>query len=193
MENTARPKPAPQELYRHFKGRLYQIVTMAVHSETGEDLVVYQALYGSFRVYARPLSMFMSKVDKTKYPNVAQEWRFEKVQKKTMEALKEAKEEAPVTEEKPEEKPAAFAQAAASPEKTGDDSLPPLLLEFLDSRRASDRLKFLSQMHRRLTDEMVDTMAVALDIEVKSGDLEERYNELKYCLQMRDKYERSAR
>ena len=192
MENTARPKPAPQELYRHFKGRLYQIVTLAVHSETGEDLVVYQALYGSFRVYARPLSMFMSKVDRTKYPNVAQEWRFEKVQKKTMEVLKEFKEEAP-PEEKTENRPAASSRQASAAEQNADSSLPSLLLEFLDSRRASDRLKLLSQMHRTLTDEMVDTMAVALDIEVKAGELEDRYNELKYCLQMRDKYERTGR
>ncbi len=167
-------------------------MTLAVHSETGEDLVVYQALYGSFRVYARPLSMFMSRVDRTKYPNVTQEWRFEKVQKKTMEVLKEAKEEA-LPEERTENKPVSSSHQAFDAERKEDSSLPPLLLEFLDSRRASDRLKLLSQMHRTLTDEMVDTMAVALDIEVKAGELEDRYNELKYCLQMRDKYERSAR
>lgn len=64
-------------VYKHFKGYYYLVEDIATHSETNEKLVIYRALYGSNDLYARPYEMFIEKVDKEKYPNVKQEYRFE--------------------------------------------------------------------------------------------------------------------
>ena len=74
--------PRHGDVYRHFKGKEYEILECPVtHTETGEDYVCYRALYGDYGVYIRPLDMFMSEVDREKYPDAVQEYRFELVRR----------------------------------------------------------------------------------------------------------------
>ena len=68
--------PKKGEIYRHFKGNLYEVLAIATHTEIEELMVVYQEVNGE-KTYARPLEMFVSKVDKEKYPEVLQTYRFE--------------------------------------------------------------------------------------------------------------------
>ena len=64
-------------VYRHFKGNYYLVEDIAINSEDGILYVVYRALYEDTKLYIRPLDMFLSKVDKSKYPNCNQTYRFE--------------------------------------------------------------------------------------------------------------------
>ena len=175
--------PRPQEIYRHFKGNLYQIITLAEDSENGQKMVVYQALYGEFKVYVRPLDMFVSKVDKVKYPAVAQEYRFEKLQAENEEVTNVSFSKSEATQIKEESKQEIQEEEAEEP------TLDPLVWEFLDADSHEKRLNILAALHHRITDSMITTMAIACDVEVPDGELEDRYYQLKNCLMMLDRFE----
>lgn len=180
--------PAPGQLYRHFKGQLYRIVTLAKHSETGEELVVYQALYGNYEVYAEPLNMFMAKTDKEKYPDAFQEYCFERQEElikapvcgASSEENAAGKESAPEGEE-------GFQEAPDGQQE--ELNIDPLVLEFLDARTYEERLTILSALQHRITDEMINIMAVALDLEIGEGDTGERFKELRTCIATLKQYE----
>ena len=182
--------PKPHEIYKHFKGNLYQIVTIAQHSETGEMLVIYQAMYGDFKTYARPLAMFTSEVDKVKYPEVAQRFRFEL---QGADADRQVRETEIVDAVQPakvqpvETQPAAPAAHIEIAEE--EPALDPLVLEFLDADSYEEKLNILAGLHHRITNEMITTMAIACDIEVNDGETEDRYEELKNCLLTMEKFE----
>lgn len=197
--------PKPHEIYKHFKGNLYQVVAVAEHSETGEQLVVYQAMYDDFKIYARPLSMFISKVDRQKYPKVPQEFRFElqgpdSVRQK--EQMRGSEEE--ITESRKNKTAAGYQgwpEGIRSRQETSGESEPeasdieeeldldPMVLEFLDADSYEDRLNILAGLHHRITDDMLTTMAIACDVEVSEGELETRYDGLRSCLLTLQKYE----
>lgn len=64
-------------IYKHFKGDYYLVVDTAMDSETNREYVIYRSLYGDGKLWIRPLDMFLSEIDRNKYPNIKQKYRFE--------------------------------------------------------------------------------------------------------------------
>ncbi len=214
-------RPKPGEIYRHFKNRLYQVVTIATHSETGEELVIYQALYGDFGVYARPLSMFVSEVDHVKYPDVQQRYRFELAERQTnpveegevlrvaenaeskMEEVRQVNtpkaktslnntesETAPKTVAANRDRRSQFARNPMEVAKRAEESLiNPKIMEFLETENFEEKYNILTSMRDEITDGMIDTMAVAMDVVIPEGPIEKRYEDLKYTIRTRQQYE----
>ena len=185
--------PKSGEFYRHFKNKLYQIVTVAEHSESREKLVIYQALYGDYKTYARPLEMFTSEVDHVKYPDVKQKYRFEKVEPGEVAKAVEPIAEASVINTESVSAAQVTTQAKKpenEPVSTEADELPePGLLEFLDTDHWAMKYNILVSLRDKMTDKLVDDFAVSLDIVIPEGPLEKRYEELKNCLRTRQKFE----
>jgi hypothetical protein len=195
-------RPRPQEIYRHFKGNMYQVLTIAIHSETREEMVVYQALYGDYKVYVRPLDMFMSEVDRNKYPQVKQKMRFEKVTPSVTESerqLTPKPEEKPVKE--PEKEPVKKPVFNFKPteksqimEKSVDEeaqelNLDPLVIQFMDADLASEKNDILSKLRPIITNDMIDILAMSVGVVVNEGDVYDRYNDLRTCLNTMEKFE----
>ena len=169
-------RPRPQEIYRHFKGNMYQVITIATHSETREEMVVYQALYGDYRVYVRPLDMFMSEVDRQKYPDVTQKMRFEKVNLKDAASKKD------------------YSTSSQVMNKTVDEeaselNLDPLVIQFMDADLAVEKGEILSKLRPTITNDMIDIMALSVGVVINEGDVYDRYNDLRNCLATMEKYE----
>lgn len=159
----------PGQFYKHFKDKLYQIITVAEHSETGEKMVVYQALYGDFRTYVRPYEMFVSEVDRGKYPDVEQKYRFELIKSENFGN----------TDAKPEKTETAQEYAGVNPD----------LLAFLDLDTLAEKLEMFKDLRKRIDDHLLDSIAASLDIVVEEGPLAKRYQEVLNCLETMEHFE----
>ncbi|MDD2968905.1 MAG: DUF1653 domain-containing protein [Lachnospiraceae bacterium] len=181
-----RSHPLPFQIYRHFKGNLYQIIAVAQDVETGHLNVIYQALYSPFGIWSRNLDVFMGPVDHEKYPECKQEFRFELVQMpdradKIQDPVSDAVSDANIKED----------LELSSEEDYDDVVLDPLVLEFLESDTYEEKLNILAALHHRIDDTMLNTMSIAMDIELSEKDTESRFDELKNCVLTFRKYEGS--
>ncbi|MGN1315411.1 MAG: DUF1653 domain-containing protein [Lachnospiraceae bacterium] len=177
-------RPQINEIYRHFKGNLYKIITLAKDSETDEEMVVYQALYGEYPIFVRSLAMFCEELDKKRYPGAEQKYRFEPVHQLVNMDWEER-------EILPEDRAQSLEKKEGSkPEdKSKEPKLDPLLEAFLDADSYRERLNILRGLEHRITQEMINTMAIVLDLDIPEGELEKRYQALENSILTLEKYE----
>ena len=197
-------KPQAGDIYRHFKDKLYEIITIAIHSETEEEMVVYRQMYGNLETYVRPLSMFLSEVDHEKYPEVKQKYRFERIGALRVEETETSEEvRRPVVEEKvvpkvksvekmkTEEVVEALEKHPKEVNETEEkvDAALKVLMDFLDARTYGEKLKVLEEINCELDDKTINSMALSMDIVIEEGTAEERLAELRECIHTKAKYE----
>ena len=202
----AQGNPLPGEKYLHFKNKLYQVIAVAKHSETMEPYVVYQALYGDFGVYIRPYDMFVSEVDHEKYPEVTQKYRFAYVDHTKNETLRTERAEdkkIPVHQNVEQQENVPDVTAAVSTaelqeqemvqrESDVEEQINPWLLRFLDTDTMEEKYQIVCDIKNDITDRLIDDLAVAVDVVIPEGKLSDRYEQLKYCIRTRQKYEQTS-
>lgn len=179
----------PGQIYRHFKGNLYQIVTVTIHSESGEKLVIYQKLYGDYAVHARPYDMFLSEVDRQKYPDIKQKYRFELVDneiKSNQNVEASIKESINRTDD-------IIINDTLNTDNIesvdSEESADKRLIEFLDADTFEEKRRVLINIKDGITDRLIDDMAAAIDVTVDEGDIDTRFMSLLNCINTRAKYE----
>ena len=183
----------PGQFYRHFKNHLYQIVAVAIHSETREQMVVYQALYGDYKVYVRPYDMFVSEVDHVKYPEIRQRYRFEQVEFVLQE--KEEERQSQPTQKAPSKletaKPATSITKITSQSETSceKEQVNPDLMRFLEADSYEDKIQVLQSMKKRLTPQILQTIAISMDYSLSEGNIMDQYESVMYYLETRVRYE----
>ena len=154
-----RRKPRKGDLYRHFRGKQYRVLHLAVCAETKEEMVVYEEAEGEHRVYVSSLASFTRPVNRERYPDAQQEYRFELCRD-----VREMKQERQESEED-------------------------MILQFLDLNENEERAEFLQKHRAVLTDRFLTVAAESMEFTENADTLEERYAALLRFLRTKMKYE----
>ena len=169
-------------------------MTLAQHTENGEQLVVYQGLYGDYPVYARPLSSFTGEVDRRKYPQAQDRYRFTLIPEvgvpgKGAAPFSGDREwgQNPCAEDKGHK---AGPKPGSKLDSEGEEALlDPDLLDFLEADSYEKKLEVFGRLAGKADAHMLNTIAVSLDLELSGDSIEEQYETLKNCLLTLERYE----
>ena len=148
------------EVYKHFKGKRYEVVTLAKDSEDGGLMVVYKALYPPYETFVRPYLSFVEELNPMVYPAATQKHRFEK------EVIEEYV--------KPEEPSATVPDLSA----TIPIQIDPGLAKFLSGETYDAQMEALREMKDHISEEMFAIMFLSLDLPMTPGNEQEHYDAL---------------
>ena len=205
----------PGDFYRHFKGKIYQIRELAKHSETGEDMVVYQGMYPPFQVWVRPLSMFLDSVDHEKYPECRQQYRFEEVVFQNtlqQDVIQERGADSRINATSGQKTDQEIVPKTEQSVSISDQELRKILindqgeklltgrmsdeeiarrgfLALLDAETYREKRQILAGLREYLNELYLNNLAAALDIVLEEGSSQEHYDTLLHCLETYEKYE----
>ena len=174
-------RPIEMEIYKHFKGGYYQILCIALDTETSREVVVYRQLFEPYKTYVRPLGMFMEEVDIDKYPDIKQKYRFEKVT--NIDGNTNSIEKTRIEETK-------VIDIKAEGTKVGETKKPsPIVIEFLDANTYDEKIEILDRNKDMIDETMLAIMATSLDQRLGNKGAEEQIKELRYGLQAKKNFE----
>ena len=154
--------PKKGDIYRHFKGRKYKILDIAVCTETGEEMVIFETMEGARKVFASFLETFLSPLDSGKYPHADQKYRFE------------------------------LCRDAADGDLLGlkrHGNTTSLILEFLDLNDNEERIQFLQKHRSEIDARFLTAVSESLEFTENAETIEERYAALIRFLKTKSRYE----
>ncbi|HIZ81566.1 MAG TPA: DUF1653 domain-containing protein [Candidatus Mediterraneibacter pullistercoris] len=156
--------PKKGDIYKHFKGKKYKILELAVCTETGEDMVIFESAGGTRRVYASFLETFLCPLDPGKYPDSEQKYRFELCRDREM-------------------------QERSGAEMKRHGSTTALILDFLELVDNEERIRFLQKHQAQIDSRFLTAAAESLEFAENYETVEERYAALMRFLKTKAKYE----
>lgn len=184
-ENT----PRPGEIFYLTKDKPYQIVTIGIHKETYETMVVYQALYGGFETYVLPLSKFIdemqgdiSTIHEPKRDNID-------IQEPDNKHIASKANEKENVTPKVDDNENGIIKANDKSDDASQDKVSQVLLSFLDADSYSNKLEIITTHINEIDDRLINNMAASLDCTVEDGPMEQRVQGLIYCLKQLSRFE----
>lgn len=174
MEIMEKRQPVPGEFYQNTDGDLYQIRTLAIHSETEEKMVVYQKMCPPFQICVSSLSDFWKKIESEKYSEMLQDGK--KIQKVDDTQLIRALESG---------QPERYLAGKITEKEIAERGF----MEILDAPTFHEKRQLMIGLKQYLDKRLLNNIAVSLDIVLEEGELEEQYESVLHCIETMERYE----